>query len=285
MSSEVLATCIIPTYGKSKVLSSLLNELEQQRENNPQLYEIIVVGDNISPPVSSTSAKCVRSKGMGGVSATRNYGAKLATSSWLIFLDDDVIPHSSWSNVLENFLRAPNCELAGGGLDIYPSDYQNLLPQKYRYLLGEKSGLNYHLRSFEYISGAHFLIKKSVYEDLGGFFETMGHKDNILCLNEDVMLQAAYRKKYGAQIIYLDQLRCNHHVRPAQTNPNYIINRLREQGRADSILDRTFYPGRLFLKYVYYFFFCLINCQSDDVLSVTVCDWHRRNFYLRNLDR
>ncbi len=283
MSSELLATCIIPTCGRSKVLSSLLEELERQRQSNPKLYEIVVVGDEIHPPVRFTSAKCFMAKGVGGVSATRNYGAKLATTPWLIFLDDDVIPNASWSNVLEQFLKTTNCDLAGGRLDIYPPEYQNLLPKKYRYLLGGKSGLNYHLGKFDYIGGAQLLIKKSVYEELEGFCETRGHKDGKLSLNEDVMLQAEYRKKYGKQILYLDKLRCNHYVRPEQTHPDYIISRLKEQGKADLVLDKIMYPSRLFLKYIYYNLFCLISHQNDKNLSVNFCDWYRRQSYLRNL--
>ena len=280
MSSEVLATCIIPTCGKSKVFSSLLEELERQRQNCPKLYEVIVVGDNVTPPVTLTSAKCVIAKGVGGVSATRNYGAKLATTTWLIFLDDDVIPNASWSNVLEQFLKTTNCDLAGGRLDIYPQEYQDLLPKKYRYLLGEKSGLNYYLGQFDYIAGAQLLIKKSVYEELGGFCETRGHKDGKLSLNEDVMLQAEYRKKYDKQILYLDELRCNHYVRREQTHSDYIISRLQAQGKADLALDRELFPSRSLFKYIYYKLFCLIRYQSEQNLSIEVCDWHRRKSYL-----
>lgn len=285
MSSEVLATCIIPTCGYSQVLSSLLEELERQRQNHPQLYEVIVVGDNVTPSVIFTSAKCVMAKGVRGVSATRNYGSKLATTPWLIFLDDDVIPNASWSNVLEEFLKTTNCDLAGGRLDIYPPEYQELLPKKYRYLLGEKSGLNYHLGDFDYIAGAHLLIRKSIYEELGGFSEKIGHKDGKLSLNEDVMLQAVYRKKYDKQILYLDELRCNHYVRPEQTLTDYIISRLKEQGKADLHMDRRLHYSRMLLKYIYYKLFCLIKPPSDTKnLSVNLCDWYRRQSYLINFN-
>lgn len=280
MTSEVLATCIIPTCGKSKVLSSLLEELERQSQNCPKLYEVIVVGDNITPPVTFTSAKCVMSRGVGGVSSTRNYGAKLATTTWLVFLDDDVIPDASWSNVLEQFLKTTNCDLAGGRLDISPPEYQDLLPKKYRYLLGEKSGLNSHLGKFDYIAGAQLLIRKSVYEELGGFCETKGHKDGKLSLNEDVMLQAEYRKKYDKQILYLDGLRCNHYVRPEQTHPDYIISRLQAQGKADACLDKDYYPVRVLIKSIYYSLLGLINHKIDRSLSLNSCNWYRRQSYL-----
>jgi glycosyltransferase involved in cell wall biosynthesis len=280
MNYGILATCIIPTCGKSNVLLSLLNELEKQSKKHPNLYEIIVVGDNFNPPVTSTSTKFVVSQGQG-VSAARNYGAKLATSPWLIFLDDDVVPNSLWAGILEIFFKTTDCDLAGGRLDIHPLMYQDVLPQKYRYLLGEKSGLNCRLGKFDYIAGAHMFIKKSIYEELGGFCETMGHFNGQLCLNEDVMLQVLYRKKYGRRILYLDELRCNHYIRPEQTKSGYIISRLQEQGKADLTIDKERYPGRYLFKYIYYNLFCLINHQNSNLLSVSSCDWYRRKSYLR----
>jgi len=285
MSSEVLATCIIPTCGHSQVLSSLLEELERQLQSRPQLYEVIVVGDRVVPPSTSTLAKCVIAEGEGGISATRNYGAKLATTPWLIFLDDDVIPNASWATVLEKFLKEYNCDLAGGGLDIYPLEYRDILPSKYHYLFGEKIGLNDKLGKFEYIAGGHLLVKKLVYEKLGCFSEKWGYKDGNLLPNEDVILQVLYRKHYNKPILYLDELRCNHYVRPEQTHRDYLINRLQSQGKADVMLDSNYYPIRAFLKFIYYQIFCLINHPSETNLSLKDCNWYRSQSYLMNFNK
>ena len=283
MLSETIATCIIPTRGDSKTLHSLLEELERQRRNYSKLYQVLVVGDNITPTATSELTKCVAYCGARGVSSVRNYGAKLADTPWLIFLDDDVVPHSSWVSVLSKFLREPNCDIAGGRLDIFPPEHRNLLPEKYCYLLGEKSSLNSRLRKFEYVAGAHLLIRKSVYEELGGFCKQWGHKGDKMSLNEDVLLQALYRKRYKRHILYLDELRCNHYVRSEQINSKYLINRLQAQGKADAALDMEYYPNRSFIKSIYYNLFCLLNRPSDSNLSLNSCNWYRRHAYLAHI--
>jgi len=281
MTHQPLATCIIPTCGRSNILPSLVEELERQLEDYPNLYDIVVVGDNVCPNLVSNIAKCVVSEGATGVSSTRNYGAKLADTPWLIFLDDDIIPNASWAGILKVFLEENNYDLAGGRLDIAPASYGNLLPIKYRYLLGEKKYLYQYLRRFDYVAGAQLLIRKSTYEKLGGFPEQWGHRGGEMHLNEDIVLQVLYRLVFDKPIVYVNELMCEHYIRQEQTNQEYLINRLNAQGKADFSLDVNYYPLRMLAKFIYYSLFCLIKKDiSEQSLSQLACDYYRRRSYL-----
>jgi len=281
MKHQPLATCIIPTCGRSNILPSLVEELERQIEDYPNLYDIVVVGDNVRPNLVSNIAKCVVSEGATGVSSTRNYGAKLADTPWLVFLDDDIIPNASWAGMLKVFLKETNYDLAGGRLDIAPASYGNLLPVKYRYLLGEKKYLYQYLRKFDYVAGAQLLIRKPTYEKLGGFPEQWGHKDGEMHLNEDIVLQILYRLFFDKPIVYLDELMCKHYIRQEQADQEYLINRLDAQGKADFSLDINYYPLRMLAKFIYYSLFCLIKKDiSEQSLSQVACDYYRRRSYL-----
>lgn len=281
MTHQPLATCIIPTCSRSNILPSLVEELERQLEDYPNLYDIVVVGDNVRPNLVSNIAKCVVSEGATGVSSTRNYGAKLADTPWLIFLDDDITPNASWAGILKVFLEKTNYDLAGGRLDIAPASYGDLLPIKYRYLLGEKKYSYQYLRKFDYVAGAHLLIRKSTYEKLGGFPEQWGHKCGEIHLNEDIVLQVLYRLVFDKPIVYLDELMCEHYIRQEQTNQEYLINRLNAQGKADFSLDVNYHPLRMLAKFIYYFLFCLIKKDiSEQSLSQLACDYYRRRSYL-----
>ncbi len=102
---EPRVSVIIPTHNRPEKLAETLSHLI--RQNIPaSVYEVIVVDDGSSPPVTlPTGDDRLRLLRLGGGerSAARNAGAAAARGDLLIFVDDDI---SVREDHLDAFLRA-----------------------------------------------------------------------------------------------------------------------------------------------------------------------------------
>src|SRR4051812_35988325 len=88
---------VIPTIGRDS-LRWLLAALEQMPGIDG--IQIIVVDDRPKSPselvLESEHPLVVLRSGGRGPAAARNVGWRAATSRWVAFLDDDVLPHPYW---------------------------------------------------------------------------------------------------------------------------------------------------------------------------------------------
>lgn len=115
------ATIVIPTIGRES-LQRLLTALD--RGEGPRPAQVIVVDDRPAPQALTLSGDLpvkVLESGGRGPAAARNVGWRAADTRWVCFLDDDVLPTSTWLSVLAADLAAADAAgVAGsqGRLDV-----------------------------------------------------------------------------------------------------------------------------------------------------------------------
>lgn len=110
-------TVVIPTLGRPS-LRTLLKALAEGV--GPAVAEVVVVddrqqGDDLSTDLeawSSLNVRVVRTGG-GGPAAARNLGWRLSRTTWVSFLDDDVVPDRDWRTGLGEDLRDVDTHTAG----------------------------------------------------------------------------------------------------------------------------------------------------------------------------
>ncbi|RCW44624.1 HAD superfamily hydrolase (TIGR01509 family) [Halopolyspora algeriensis] len=114
MSTGCIAyTVVVPTTGRAS-LGALLAALE----TTPAPQEIVVVDDRpgadaaLPVPSGTVPTRVVLSGGRGPAGA-RNVGWQQATTPWVVFLDDDVVPAAGWSRALQRDLAEVDEETAG----------------------------------------------------------------------------------------------------------------------------------------------------------------------------
>lgn len=100
---------VIPTRDRPAGLSRLLAALGRQSLPADR-FEVIVVDDGSTPPVSDTAygpgLRVLRNEPSRGPGAARNCGWRAAAAPLVAFVDDDCVPSDSWLEAIVSAARA-----------------------------------------------------------------------------------------------------------------------------------------------------------------------------------
>lgn len=188
---------IIPLFNQVGFTKMCLEYLE--RNTPPEIYETILVDnastDGTEPLLASLSTKFkrIRNSVNLGFAKACNQGAEIATGEYLIFLNNDTVPHNGWAEaLLEPLSRFPDIGIVGPKL-IYPDGtiqqagvaFSNARMPYHLYsgLPADFSGANKE-RFFQAVTGACFLVSRSDFFAVGQFDERYvnGLEDIHFCL-------------------------------------------------------------------------------------------------------
>ena len=163
---------IIPSFNREEQLTRLLACIDRLNPNSPP-FEVVVVDDGSSPRVKtpinirSYEIRLLRQENAGPAQA-RNLGAKQARGEYLIFIDDDCLPHSDWLvNFEKECDKSPSSLLAGhtsNGLAI--NKYSLATQLLIDFLLEHYSPKN-HVGGFYPTN--NMLVPKSLFLSIHGF--------------------------------------------------------------------------------------------------------------------
>ncbi|MBW2995309.1 glycosyltransferase, partial [Candidatus Woesearchaeota archaeon] len=158
---------IIPTLNEEKTIKKCLKSIKEL-EYPKKKYEVIVV-DNNSEDRTVEFAKEFNVKLMKNpihnISKSRNLGASETKGTILAFVDADCIVHNSW---LRNAISKLEPIEAGavGSLANMPTN--STFIQKIWF-----NHIKYTFNSVNYIPSANFIIKKRIFNSIGGFDESL----------------------------------------------------------------------------------------------------------------
>ncbi|NNN20170.1 MAG: glycosyltransferase family 2 protein [Acidimicrobiaceae bacterium] len=181
---------IIPQYGRSdltvRCIESLFASTIMAEIKN---LEIVVIDDG-SPDSSADevdarigpSIRLVRRPTNGGFSKACNAGAEVASGELLLFLNNDTVTASNWLGpmlkamdsdpeigIVGALLLYPDLTVQHAGFDLYGSSYLPLSPDH----INRGYPANYPgvgvSREMELVTGACLLIRKDLFNQVGGF--------------------------------------------------------------------------------------------------------------------
>lgn len=161
---------IVPTYNEEKYIGQCLESIINEFKNTKLTYELIVV-DNCSTDKTieiarKFPAKILINRKRGNPSASRNLGALNAKYAVLCFVDGDCLITEEWSTqIFETFAN----EKVGayGGPALSPAN-GNWIETAWA-----PTSIKPFLKSYATLPGANFSIRKSLFQQLGGFNEEL----------------------------------------------------------------------------------------------------------------
>jgi len=164
---------IIPVFNEEKYISKCLDALVPQIEKGDQ---VIVVDNNSTDKTSQRASKfdCVIVKEKKqGISHARNAGAKIAKNNYIAFLDVDGLVSKNYVKNLKNEIKDFDISV---GINIFSN--QNfgkfLLYNIYTFFVYFFGVFPLQIIGKTYIVPNNFVIKKSLFNELGGFEPVIG---------------------------------------------------------------------------------------------------------------
>lgn len=166
------ASVIVCTYNRSTLLRRLLESLE--RQTIPlESFEIIVVddGSNDDTPVvcqemaaRMNNIRYIRLSSNSGLSAAGNRAVAESASQYLLFTDDDCLPHTHW--VEEMCAGLNDFDIVAGAIASPLANYVKLchnIAQFFPFMPGQKSS------TMDFIAGANMGIRARAMKEIGEF--------------------------------------------------------------------------------------------------------------------
>jgi len=210
---------IIPSYNTLEYVVTCLLALEATLPEG-FVGEIIVVDDASTDDTASALAhfaqrnplvKPIRNETNRGFPETCNHGAEHATGDLLYFLNADTIPQQGWLAPLLRTFDDPSIGAAGSALIFPDGRLQEAGCVVYRDGSAANIGrgidpadpLVRFARDVDYCSGAALAIRRSLFEQLGGFDERYSpayYEDTDLCMQ---VWQAGFRVRYQPDSVIL----------------------------------------------------------------------------------
>jgi len=195
--SDPIATIIIPVYNNADVTARCLQSIADTWFDTMSV-QIVVVDDGSSDRTAEilTSLPGLEYLRLGrnqGFINACNRGAALARGKYVCFLNNDTAVQPAWLDHLVTLAESDPAIGAAGSKLIYPN---GKLQEAGNIIWRDGNGWNYgrnedpadsrynYVRDVDYCSGAALLVRRSLFEQLGGFSETYApayYEDADLC--------------------------------------------------------------------------------------------------------
>jgi len=241
---------IIPTKDKVELLRCCIESIESK--TSYKNYEIIIIDNNSTDPGTIVYLESIRHRVVKfdepfNFSKINNFGVKYAKGEHLLFLNNDIeVADEHWLDAMLEHSQRPEVGMVGGLL-LYPRSSASHTPRTiqhagviigvggvaghaFKYLSVDRPNyFNLHriIRDCSAVTAACAMIRRSVFEDLGGFDE------NLKVAFGDIDLCLRIREK-GYRVVYTPYAVLHHHecatrgkLHPSEDEA-YMINRWRE---------------------------------------------------------
>jgi GT2 family glycosyltransferase len=194
---QPLCSIVIPVHNKASLTRQCLNALLEMPYHATRI-EVIVVDDASTDGTSQLLARygarirVLRPDSNGGFARACNVGAAAANGEYLVFLNNDTLPHPDWLDALVRYATRHSAAVVGSKL-LYPNETiqhagvvigQNRAPHHiYRGFPADHPAVNVS-RRYQIVTGACMLVRRLIFEQCGGFDTAYlnGHEDVDLCL-------------------------------------------------------------------------------------------------------
>ena len=236
----------------------LLKAIDSVRSQESPPVQIVLavdhnraLSDRLARSVADISV--VDNEGLRGASETRNVGARLATTTLVAFLDDDVHADARWlGRLVEPFRDSTVVGTGGWIVPIWPSSRPRWWPSEFNWAVGGTyTGHSTELSEVRNVWTGNMAVRRIAFQAVGGFrpeFAKVGNvsrpEDTDLCVR---MARAATTATDRGRWIFVPDASVDHHIEIERTRFRYFLWRCCLEGRGKVELAR-FNDGRRDLR-------------------------------------
>lgn len=221
----------------------LLRAVKSAHDQSIQPTQIVVAVDHnedlldrVREEIDGVTA--VSASGGRGASATRNAGAAASGGEVIAFLDDDAFADPDWLAILLRHLDDPTIVGAGGRtVPTWPNVRPPWFPYEFDWVVGGAyRGLADHVTPVRNVWGSNMVIRRDVFERIGGFRENFGKvakrpgpEDTELCIRA---IGATRRGRW----LYDPAAVVHHSVSEERVGGRFYMRRCYDEGRGKAEL-------------------------------------------------
>ncbi len=215
---------IIVTYGRNEDCRDAIESI-LRGEDLPR--EIIVVDDHPTEKFSYENpiVKVIHTEREIGISACRNLGIKISKGDVIAFLDDDVVVDKLWAREIINCFKDLSVGMVFGKINPL---YLAPLPKWW-----DEEKFSWAV-SVNKPAGANFVVRKTVFEEVGNFKEELGIIKGKRFNLEDIEFRK--RAEKICKVVFCEKALVYHKVPPYRLSRRYILRRYYSEGRGRRIL-------------------------------------------------
>ena len=232
---------VIATYNRARLLGDTLRVLCAQHVPLTLAWEIVVVDNNSSDTTRETVHRAGETSSVPvryefeprqGQSFARNSGIDAAKGAVILFTDDDILPERDWVSKMQSALTTGRLDGVGGRVLLqceapvprWLSSRPDLL--SWLALVEEDTPclLEYPLLLTRRLVGASMAFRREVFEELGRFDTTLGHRGRRLYGEEEVeFIQRLLLK--GKRIGYDPSVVVHHRIGAKRLRKSFFLRR------------------------------------------------------------
>lgn len=248
--SKLGATVVVPTFRRPASLQRSLEALMTQRHPGVD-WDVLVVDNDDGPEAADVvkemasrlpvAIRSVREPRRGACHA-RNRGISEVRTPITVFLDDDVIPaDDDWLAHLLQPLLEHRCQGVAGRVLLDPHaprpEWFNDSWDGIAFGQYDHGDREQPVDPLDYINTANGAVETAWLRKVGGFDPTLGPRDGIPFLNDDVRL---CRRLFavGAVILYVPSAIVIHELPASRVTRRYVARREYFRGRSAWLVDR-----------------------------------------------
>lgn len=227
------ASIIVCTYNRADSLRDTIAALRAQKAQEDRSWEVIVVDNNSRDHTRQVVEAVQKSwprlryefEAEQGLSHARNHGIAAALGEVLLFTDDDVLPEPDWLEVSLAGLERYGADACGGFIaPLWETPPPAWLSPRFHGFLAVRTDRtdDYSIETPALAPyGANMVVKKSVFDQVGGFDTSRGRSGKSLASGEDGEL---FERILGAGLIavFLGQSRVHHKVEAFRCTKAYM---------------------------------------------------------------